>query len=409
MNQRLWNGLTAVLLTTALSTTSSCNAQQTNAVAEEPEASYSAAGIRDSSLSLPSHTGQKSLPAGSAASSPSTPNQTGQTPSAATDNQPVEAVKQGEYQLSAATLTASETIAKIETHEISGRKAATLYVKNIPVLTFLESGTVTRGAEAPRSEMKIGQVGQSSSSNAQGQTANEASQSPADPVWRAMAVAARINQLSRDGVNANTITVRWNGEPNSTPTKPRAGNGRPMRDRYVIQADGRDIVEIDSDTKLPDTTRNLAQDALQATNRLRRLLGGAPPVREIAGVPAPAPRRQPQQVSLTTVLSRFRGWASWYGPGFHGNRSASGERYNQNALTAAHRSLPFGTRVRVTNLNTGVSVVVRINDRGPFVRGRIIDLSAAAARMLGMMGSGVAPVSIEVLAPSQTVTTEEPS
>jgi rare lipoprotein A len=213
--------------------------------------------------------------------------------------------------------------------------------------------------------------------------------------------------LSRDHVNANTITVRWNGDQNSTPAKPIAGNGRQIRDRYIIQADGRNIVEIDSDTKLPDTTRNLAQDALQATNRLRRLLGGAPPLREIAGVPAPP--RPPQQVSLVTVLSRFRGWASWYGPGFHGNRSASGERYNQNALTAAHRTLPFGTRVRVTNLNTGVSVIVRINDRGPFIRGRIIDLSAAAARTIGMIGSGVAPVTIEVLGPARTVTTEDPS
>lgn len=406
MNQRLWNGLTAVLLTTALSTTSSCQAQQTNAVGEEPEASYSAVDSRDSNFSLPSQTGQKSLPAGSGVSSPSTPNQTGQTPSPQRDNQPVEAVKVGEYQSSAATPTASETIAKIESHEIAGRKAATLYVRNIPVLTFLEPATATRGGEQARPDIKIGQV-EPGSSNAQGEMANGASQSPTDPVWRAMAVAARINQLSRDNVNANTITVRWNGDQNSTPAQPTAGNGRPMRDRYVIQADGRNIVEIDSETRLPDTTRNLAQDALQATNRLRRLLGDAPPVREIAGVPAPP--RPPQQVSLVTVLSRFRGWASWYGPGFHGNLSASGERYNQNALTAAHRTLPFGTRVRVTNLNTGVSVIVRINDRGPFVRGRIIDLSAAAARMLGMMGSGVAPVNIEVLAPSRTVTVEDPS
>jgi rare lipoprotein A len=89
--------------------------------------------------------------------------------------------------------------------------------------------------------------------------------------------------------------------------------------------------------------------------------------------------------------------ASWYGPGFHGNRSASGERYNQNALTAAHRSLPFGTKVRVTNVRNGRSVVVRINDRGPHIRGRIIDLSAAAARIVGVMQSGVAPVRVEVL------------
>ena len=91
------------------------------------------------------------------------------------------------------------------------------------------------------------------------------------------------------------------------------------------------------------------------------------------------------------------GKASWYGPGFHGRRTANGERYNQYALTAAHRSLPFGTRVRVTNVNNGRSVVVRINDRGPFVGGRVIDVSTAAANNLGMIHHGVVPVRLQVL------------
>ncbi|MCJ2011116.1 septal ring lytic transglycosylase RlpA family protein [Methylobacterium sp. J-076] len=78
------------------------------------------------------------------------------------------------------------------------------------------------------------------------------------------------------------------------------------------------------------------------------------------------------------------GTASWYGSG---HRTASGERYNPNGLTAAHRSLPFGTRVRVENRRTGRSVVVRINDRGPFIHGRIIDLSRGSARALGMGGT----------------------
>ena len=93
----------------------------------------------------------------------------------------------------------------------------------------------------------------------------------------------------------------------------------------------------------------------------------------------------------------YRGQASWYGPGFHGRRTANGEVFNSNALTAAHRSLPFGTKVRVTNMNNGRSVVVRINDRGPFSGGRIIDLSAGAARTINMINSGVAPVRVEVL------------
>ncbi len=91
------------------------------------------------------------------------------------------------------------------------------------------------------------------------------------------------------------------------------------------------------------------------------------------------------------------GEASWYGPGFHGNQTASGEVYDMEAMTAAHRRLPFGSRVQVVNLDNGRSTQVTINDRGPFARGRIIDLSRAAARDIGMLGSGTARVRIEVL------------
>ncbi|GIW35569.1 septal ring lytic transglycosylase RlpA family protein [Meiothermus sp.] len=92
-----------------------------------------------------------------------------------------------------------------------------------------------------------------------------------------------------------------------------------------------------------------------------------------------------------------QGWASWYGPRFHGRRTANGERFNKFHLTAAHRTLPFNTRVRVTNLQNGRSIVVRINDRGPYIRGRIIDLSYAAARQLGMHLRGVIQVKVEIL------------
>ena len=92
-----------------------------------------------------------------------------------------------------------------------------------------------------------------------------------------------------------------------------------------------------------------------------------------------------------------RGQASWYGPRFHGRRTASGERYDQHALTAAHRTLPFGTLVRVRSLVTGKEVDVRVTDRGPFVRGRIIDVSRAAAEALGMMGLGVKLVSLHII------------
>ena len=91
------------------------------------------------------------------------------------------------------------------------------------------------------------------------------------------------------------------------------------------------------------------------------------------------------------------GIASWYGPGFHANKTANGERYDQNELTAAHRTLQMPSLVRVTNLDNGRSVVVRVNDRGPFARGRIIDVSAKAANLLGMVQSGTARVKLELL------------
>ena len=87
-----------------------------------------------------------------------------------------------------------------------------------------------------------------------------------------------------------------------------------------------------------------------------------------------------------------RGQASWYGPGFHGKRTASGERFDMNDLTAAHRTLPFGTRVRVRHARNGREVVVRINDRGPHIRDRIIDLSKAAAATLDLLQAGEAQV-----------------
>ncbi|MBV7266765.1 septal ring lytic transglycosylase RlpA family protein [Erythrobacter sp. WH131] len=92
-----------------------------------------------------------------------------------------------------------------------------------------------------------------------------------------------------------------------------------------------------------------------------------------------------------------RGVASFYGRRFHGRRTANGERFDMNAMTAAHKTLPFGTKVRVTNPSNGRSVIVRINDRGPFTRGRTIDLSRAAAREIGMIARGHARVELDIV------------
>ena len=102
---------------------------------------------------------------------------------------------------------------------------------------------------------------------------------------------------------------------------------------------------------------------------------------------------------IESVQAKIASTASWYGvpDGFHGRRTANGEIFDAYGLTAAHRTLPFGTRVKVTNLNNGRSAIVRINDRGPFVAGRTIDLSQGAASRIGLTSSGVAPVAIQVL------------
>jgi rare lipoprotein A len=104
-------------------------------------------------------------------------------------------------------------------------------------------------------------------------------------------------------------------------------------------------------------------------------------------------------IFLLSQIPRYDevGIASWYGPGFHGKTTANGELYDMYAYTAAHKTLPFGTVVKVVDLRTGRSVVVRINDRGPFVPGRIIDLSYAAALELGIVERGTAEVGLIIL------------
>ncbi len=115
--------------------------------------------------------------------------------------------------------------------------------------------------------------------------------------------------------------------------------------------------------------------------------------------PPPLPQAPKQAVPAGPPTIIQIGTASWYGPGFHGQETASGETFNQHALTAAHRTLPLGTEAKVTNLATGQSVMVKINDRGPYVKGRHLDLSRAAAKQIGLTKPGLAKVKIEAKTP----------
>ena len=118
---------------------------------------------------------------------------------------------------------------------------------------------------------------------------------------------------------------------------------------------------------------------------------------EVSRAPDPQPAHQ-AEVHGKPILTEV-GLASWYGPPYHNRQAADGSIFDQNALTAAHRTLPFGTLVRVTNLATNESVIAKITDRGPFVQGRTLDLSLAAAKAIGVYRAGIAKVKVEAFAP----------
>lgn len=135
---------------------------------------------------------------------------------------------------------------------------------------------------------------------------------------------------------------------------------------------------------------------VRADVQLARPLATLPPRPPIEG---PTPEMMAPPIVLSSEQARMlRGIASWYGPHFHGRRTASGELFDMYAMTACHPTLPFGTVVRVKNLHNKRSVVVRITDRGYLFEGRVIDLSFAAAQKLDMAESGIAPVALEVIA-----------
>lgn len=118
----------------------------------------------------------------------------------------------------------------------------------------------------------------------------------------------------------------------------------------------------------------------------------------IPQAPETTPLDLPSEVPPATATPLGHGMASYYGAELHGRRTASGQRFDMNAMTAAHRTLPFGSQVRVTNPANGKSVVVTINDRGPFSRGRLIDVSRAAATELGLIARGHGEVELELVA-----------
>ncbi|HWP85189.1 MAG TPA: septal ring lytic transglycosylase RlpA family protein [Terriglobia bacterium] len=141
----------------------------------------------------------------------------------------------------------------------------------------------------------------------------------------------------------------------------------------------------------------LALSGALAAALLASACGRRPAAVSVPRTPPAAAAASPTPSEPVLPGTTETGYASWYGDPYHGRRAANGEIYDKNKMTAAHRTLPFETMVKVTSLENGREAVVRITDRGPFVKGRIIDLSLAAARQLQMLGPGTALVRLEVL------------
>jgi rare lipoprotein A len=374
MKQILLTGLAAALTVSAVGKLSPSEAGQEQSPIDDPEGSSLAESVN--LVSLPKRAVEYAQVATESSKAQAQPVKvqrlTSQPSAQASDIASASAVKVGERQ-SSPTMTAPDpAIATIRVHQQNGRQAATIYVRNIPVVTML-------GAElnaASNTGVKVASVDPDL-----GTLTRTSRKEINDPIWRATTIAGKLNQLSQSGLKAQNIKVVWDGK----------------RKSYMVRANDQHLLEVnEGSTVLPKTTKDTAQDALQITNRLRYQLGYAAPLKEVEGMPKPAVR-DAQVVAVGPIRFQVQGFASWYGPGFDGNYTANGERFNQYDLTAAHRYLPFGTRIRVTNLDNGRSVVVRINDRGPFVGDRVIDLSRGAAQIIGTVSSGVSPVRLDVL------------
>ncbi len=242
-------------------------------------------------------------------------------------------LESGEQQVPMATLFS---------HFIDERPVVTVYLKELPIISF------------------------------------QAHPEHASPLLRAAGLVAELNQLAQSHAQNASITLDWQED------SPSAPGG------YVIRLNEAELVQVDEGVLLTGTQSRDVDVALLATNRLRRLLFDAPPVSappmaEAASSPDPQDLLEPPLLPQAH-LSTDQGLASWYR---HPDAAET--------LTAAHRSLPMGTPVRVVNLENGREVVVQINDRGPFIPNRIIDLSHAAAAALNMLKAGVVPVQIQVL------------
>ena len=221
-----------------------------------------------------------------------------------------------------------------------------------------------------------------------------ASQQPAaaSTFWTCMSPEFGCGSAGSPSGSSHNYRSRERVYAGDTERRAYRGNSRQTADRAERRAAPVRVASISPRSE----QRQVKSDATEAPKQV----ASVEPRNEGSSVATDVSVRKPQAPDAertAAVRSAQSGMASYYGNEL-GSQTASGARFVASAMTAAHRTLPFGTKVRVTNKANGRSVVVTINDRGPFVRGRIIDLSTGAAGVIGMMGAGVAPVTVEVLA-----------
>jgi rare lipoprotein A len=221
-----------------------------------------------------------------------------------------------------------------------------------------------------------------------------ASQQPAaaSTFWTCMSPEFGCGSAGSPSGSSHNYRSRERVYAGDTERRAYRGNSRQTADRAERRAAPVRVASISPRSE----QRQIKSDATESPKQV----ASVEPRNEGSSVATDVSVRKPQAPDAertAAVRSAQSGMASYYG-NESGSQTASGARFVASAMTAAHRTLPFGTKVRVTNKANGRSVVVTINDRGPFVRGRIIDLSTGAAGVIGMMGAGVAPVTVEVLA-----------
>jgi rare lipoprotein A (peptidoglycan hydrolase) len=221
-----------------------------------------------------------------------------------------------------------------------------------------------------------------------------ASQQPAaaSTFWTCMSPEFGCGSAGSPSGSSHNYRSRERVYAGDTERRAYRGNSRQTADRAEHRAAPVRVASINPRSE----QRQVKSDATESPKQV----ASVEPRNEGSSVATDVSVRKPQAPDAertAAVRSAQSGMASYYG-NESGSQTASGARFVASAMTAAHRTLPFGTKVRVTNKANGRSVVVTINDRGPFVRGRIIDLSTGAAGVIGMMGAGVAPVTVEVLA-----------